>query len=295
MQLSRQKAHANRGAKEREPRSSIGRLRSALLAPSGKAISIAGAVIAIAVAPVALASGWHWSSKAHTASSKARSSLRGGIHNPPHSAFSRTTGLFANTKGWASRTKNLGSGGSAQLLCGAPAGGSACLEASNASTGFAFSFSSAGATGGTILLKNAAGAPFTTNAHGVASGLNANYLEGKQAKDFLPANGTAVDSTKLGGEEPSHYLNVGQVLFAVVSAEPKIESGRGAKSVTKKGSTYTVIFEGDASKCSYTASPEGEALSEGQIGVAPTSGNANGVDVIVPSGFSGGFDLQVDC
>lgn len=303
MQLLRHRADAKRSTEERKFRSTeereshsrSTRLQSLLSAPNRKATAIAGAVIAIAIAPVALAAGSHRSPKARIAGSHGRSSLRGEIHNPPHSSFSKTTGLFGNTKGWVTRTKNLGSGGSAQLLCGAPAAGSACLEASNSSTGFAFSFSSAGATGGTILLKNTAGAPFTTNAHGVASGLNANYLEGKQAKEFLPANGTAVDSAKLGGQEPSHYLNVGQVLFAVVSAEPKIESSRGAKSVTKKESTYTVVFEGDVSKCSYTASPRGEALSSGQIGVAPTSGNAAGVDVIVPSSFKGGFDLQVDC
>jgi len=296
MQLSRHRNHAHRRPKQERPSQSGGRLSRLLLAPGSKATAIAGAVIAIAIAPVALASGWSWNSKAHAAGAKGRSALRGAIHNPPHSSFSKTTGLFANTKGWVSRMKNLGSGGSEQLLCGTPAGGDACVEANNSSTGFAFSFSSAGATGGTILLKNTAGAPFTTNAHGVASGLNANYLEGKQAKDFLPVAGTAADSAKLGGQEPSHYINVGQVLFAVVSAEePKIEEGRGAKTVTKKESTYTVLFEGDVSKCSYTASPRGAALTEGQIGVAPTAGNADGVDVSVPGEFSGGFDLQVDC
>lgn len=299
MQLLRHRANAKRSTEESssietETRPAGRRMGSLLGSPNRKASAVAGAVIAIAIAPVALAAGSHSGDRAHAAAS-GRSALRGEIHNPPHSSFSRTTGLFANTKGWVTRTKNLGSGGSAQVLCAAPAAGSPCLEAGNSSTGLAFSFSSAGATGGTILLKNAAGAPFTTNAHGVASGLNANYLEGKQAKEFLPFNGTAVDSSKLGGQEPSHYLNVGEVLFAVVSPEPKIQSTRGAKSVTKKESTYTVVFEGDVSKCSYTASPQGEALSEGQIGVAPTSGNANGVDVIVPATFKGGFDLQVDC
>lgn len=303
MQLSRHRTNANdstneprRRANEPRRRGFISRLTRLTLGSPGRAVAFAGAVIAIAVAPVALASGWG----GHSARAS-RSSLRGGIHNPPHSSFSRTTGLFANTKGWVTRMKNLGSGGAATLLCGAPSGGSACLEANNSSAGFAFQFMSAGSTGGTILLKNTAGAPFTTNAHGVATGLNANYLQGKQASEFQLASKPAAkaeDAEKLDGQPASAYVSTSQLLFADVNAEAKIEGGRGATGVTKSesGKTFTVVFgESDVSKCSYTASPRGAALEGAQIGVAPTSGNAHGVDVNVPEGFSGGFDLQVVC
>lgn len=267
-----------------------------LEAGRSRLILVAGVAIAVVAAPVALASSGGGTAHKAAANNNDRSSLRGGIHNPPHASFARTTGLFANTRGWVSRTKNLGSGGAATLVCHAPAGGAACLEAANTKAGFAFAFKSSGSTGGTILLKNAEGAPFTTNAHGVATGLNANYLEGKQASEFQLAAKPAADSEKLGGQTPDHYVNTGELLFANVEAGPKITSTRGATAVTAAGSTYTVVFgTTDVSKCSYTASPEGAALASGAIGVAPVENNAPAVAVSVPAGFTGGFDLQVVC
>ena len=173
------------------------------------------------------------------------------------------------------------------------------LEASNRSSGFAVQFTSSGSTAGTILLKNTAGAPFTTNAKGVATGLNANYLQGQEASAFQLAGqpaanatnaATAANAEKLGGQPPSAYLTTGQVLFATVNAEHKLENTRGATSITTleeakpqagatptSGSTYTVVFASNVSKCSSTASPIGQALTSGQLGVGPTNGNANGV------------------
>lgn len=259
----------------------------------GKVVAVTGTVIAVAVAPVALAAGSGPSGKAASASN--RGALVGGIHNPAFSSFSRTTGLFANTKGWVTRIKNEGSGGAATLRCKSATGGS-CLEAANNSTGFAFFFSSGGATGGTIQLKNPNGAPFTTNAHGVATGLNANYLQGKQASEFQLASQPAANAEKLGGQPASSYVTIGQVLFARVSADGKLESNRGATAISSPAtSTDTVTFGADVSKCSYTAAPVGAAITSGQIGVGPTPGNAKGVNVYFPSGYAGGFDLQVDC
>lgn len=310
MQLSRQGNDAGRDAKDASgnedasyedgshgdgSRQAVGRRRLGrpLSATGGRAVAIAGVAIAVAVAPVALATGSGRSAKA--ASARGKAALVGGIHNPAYSAFSRTTGLFANTKGWVTRIKNQGSGGAATLPCKAATGRS-CLEAANNSTGFAFTFISGGATGGTIQLKNPEGAPFTTNAHGVATGLNANYLQGKQASEFQLASQPAANAEKLGGQPASSYVTTGQVLFATVNAEGKLVNDRGARTVSSPASgTYTVAFGSDVSKCSYTAAPVGAALTEGQIGVGPTAGNADGVNVYLPGSYSGAFDLQVDC
>jgi hypothetical protein len=293
MQLLRHRTPAdgndeNRGATVRR------RLARPLSATGGRAVVVAGVAIAIGVAPVALAANSGPSAKAARASGK--STLVGGIHNPANSAFSKTTGLFGNTKGWVARIKNQGAGGSATLECKSATGGS-CLEANNKSTGFAFDFTTSGSTGGTIQLKNTEGAPFTTNAHGVATGLNANYLQGREASAFQLAADPAAKATeaeKLGGKTASEYVTTAQVLFATVANE-KIESTRGATSVSKTGSTYTVVFGAEVSKCAYTASPEGAPLETGAIGVAPTPGNVDGVNVILPESYTGGFDLQVDC
>lgn len=262
----------------------------------GRAAALAGAAIAIAVAPVALASGGGWHRhRARMARHHHSNALRGGIHNPPFSAFSRTTGIFSNNHGWVTRTKNLGSGGAAMLLCHASPGG-ACLAAKNSSAGMAFSFSSAGSTGGTIQLKNAKGAPFTTNAHGVATGLNANFLQGKQAAEFQLASKPAQDSAKLGGQPPSHYVSTEQLMFADVAPGAKLENARGATAVSASGTVFTVTFgKMDLSKCSFTASPQGGALTSGQLGVGLNKTNKAAVEVSAPAGFTGGFDLQVVC
>ncbi|MHB2001605.1 MAG: hypothetical protein ACYCSI_15695 [Solirubrobacteraceae bacterium] len=286
------------------------RLPRPLSGSSGRASPIAGAAIAVGVAPAALAAG----PSAKAAAAHGKGVLVGGIHNPAHSAFSRTTGLFGNTNGWVMRLKNQGNGGGQTVECKAATGG-ACLESSNGSTGFAFDFKSGGATGGTIQLSNPAGAPFTTNARGVATGLNANYLQGQEASMFQLASKPAADSEKLGGKPAGEYqlaskpagdseklggkpasefVTTAQVMFATVGGE-KLESTRGATGLTRSGSTYTVVFGSNVSKCAYTASPQGTALESGALGVGPTGGNANGVNVMLPAGYNGGFDLQVDC
>ena len=75
-----------------------------------------------------------------------------------------------------------------------------------------------------------------------------------------------------------------------------IQSTRGATTVGQLETTYTVVFgTTNVSKCAYTASPQGAALTSGQLGVAASATNSSAVVVNAPSGFSGGFDLQVTC
>ncbi len=148
--------------------------------------------------------------------------------------------------------------------------------------------------GGKILLTDSKAAPFTTNATGEATGLNANYLQGKKASEFLPAGGTAVNANALGGKAASEYAT-GQLLFADISSG-KLEGHRGATSVSSSGTEYTITFGStDVSNCSFTVSPVGDALTGGQLGVAPKAGATSSVIVSGPTGFSGSFDLQVIC
>lgn len=244
---------------------------------------LSGAVVAVAAAPLALAAG-------------GGQPVRGGVKNPRYGGYYQTTQIWANNSSWGTRQSNLGTGGSAIYGCRSPAGGSPCLDADNLRGGLAFSFITTGSTGGSILVGNSNAAPFTTNGHGVAAGLNANFLQGKQASEFQLANQPATNATQLGGQPPSFYVNTGQLLFADVSPGPAIQSTRGATSVTQSGTEYTVVFGTlNVSKCSYTASPQGAALTSGQLGVAASSTSASAVTVSTPSGFGGGFDLQVVC
>ncbi len=252
-----------------------------------RAAVISGAVIALTAAPVALAGGL---------ANAGGQPVRGGIKNPPSGGYNQTTQIWANNASWGTRQSNLGSGGSAIYGCRSLAGGLPCLDADNLKGGTAFTFITTGSTGGTILVGNSSAAPFTTNGHGVATGLNANYLQGKQASEFQLAAQPAANANELGGQPASSYVSTGQLLFADVAPGPVIQNTRGATSVGQSETTYTVVFgTTNVSKCAYTASPQGAALSAGQLGVAASSTNAGAVVVSAPSGFSGGFDLQVTC
>jgi hypothetical protein len=147
-----------------------------------------------------------------------------------------------------------------------------------------------------ILLNNKKGAPLTTNATGVATGFNANFLQGRQASEFLGATAQAADSAKLGGQPASAYATTGQLLFAVVGQTGTLGANRDATASAQTGTlSYTVTFNVNVSKCSLTASPVGQALTTGAIGVAPDASNPDVADVSAPSALPAGFNLQVIC
>jgi hypothetical protein len=205
-----------------------------------------------------------------------------GKRNPSSNSslgLTRETGIIANNSGYGTRQSNKGTGGGAIYGCRSTGNGPTCLRASNINGGQAFSFATTGATAGSITVGNTTGAPFTTNAKGVATGLNADQVDGKNASDFAAASDVSSLSASL--------------LDAQVSATGTLSANsRGAVSASVTGSTYTVKFNRDVSKCSYTASPVGSAAAE-----AP--GVAAGTDattVTVNTGAApGGFHLQVIC
>jgi hypothetical protein len=280
-------------------------LRSVLHHPrlraNRRAAVLAGVAIAVLAAPIAIAG-----------------TIQGGHRNPRGSgvAYSQSTQIIGSLPGYAVRMSNYGSGGGAIDGCRSLTGGPACVEADNLKTGQAFDFLSSGSVGGTIHLANPNGSPFTTNATGVATGLNANYLQGNAASAFLGATAQAADSAKLGGVPASSYVQTSQLssqlasqlgsyaqtnqlLFAVVSQNGSLGTNRGATasaaSATANSTSYTVTFSANVSRCSFTASPTGPALASGSIGVANDATNPDIVDVNAPAPLPQGFHLQVIC
>ncbi len=257
---------------------------------NGRVALVAGVAISVLAAPIALAL-----------------PISGGQRNPANSklAFSKQTQIWASNSAYALRVSNLSNGGAVIDGCRNVTGGPPCIDIVGLKTGPVFAFTGGGSVGGTIQMSNPSAAPFTTNATGVATGLNANFLQGHPATDFLAATAQAADSAKLGGIAASNYVQTSQLgayaqtsqlLFAVVSQNGTLAANRGATSAASTGSkTYTVTFGGNVSKCSYTASPVGGGLTSGQIGVAPDTSSANVVDVSAPAALSQGFDLQVIC
>src|SRR3954452_3535172 len=109
--------------------------------------------------------------------------------------FNATTGTKG---GYVTRQSNTQTGskagGGAIYGCRGAAGGTAsgsapCLRASNLAAGFAFEFAGEGNVVGEISVgagktANAKVKPFTTNATSVATGLNADQVDGKSAADI---------------------------------------------------------------------------------------------------------------
>jgi hypothetical protein len=260
------------------------------------AFLLAGLVAAVA-APLALAAG-------------EGQPARGGARNPSadtRQAYTRETEFIANTSTYGTRLSNKSdNGGGAVYGCRSKAGGIAagnepCLRASNLADGYAFEFAtSTGVLGGTITVGKGGDAarPFTTNATGVATGLNADRVDGKSAEDFLGATSKAADSAKLDGREASSFASAGDLLTARVNVAGNVTGGRGATSASFNAAEarYTVVFNRNVAGCTYAATQQGaDAADDVTLSVSP--GGADnavtvdqaGTDAPVP------FHLQVIC
>jgi hypothetical protein len=204
--------------------------------------------------------------------------LRLGKRNPssnPAFGLSAETQIIADNGSYGTRQSNKGSGGGAIYGCRSTPGNEPCIRANNLKTGRAFEFATTGKEVGRIESKDTAAAPFTTNATGVATGLNADKVDGKDATDFAAA---------------------GDLLFATVSATGALGSAkRGAvAAAAATPGTYTVKFGRDVSACSFTATttdaPAATAVTP------PTAAAKDTVTVVtgVPAAAHA-FHLQVIC
>jgi hypothetical protein len=159
------------------------------------------------------------------------STLKGGKRN---GTFSSETRVIANNSVFGTRQSNLGSGGGAIYGCRASTGNEGCIEASNLNNGQAFNFRVNGALGGTIntdASNKAEAKPFTTNATGVATGLNADKVDGLDAGQIVE---TAKSGTKTG----------------VVTAAGALQTARGFTAAARDGEgRYLVTADADISKC----------------------------------------------
>jgi hypothetical protein len=144
----------------------------------GKYLVISSLILALLVAPIALA--------ANGSPFKA-----GG-----RTTFTRITTMLGDSSTYATQQSNLrqGDGGAARYGCRSSAANEYCLLSKNTGGGGAFRFQAQNSLlGGVIEVtppsgKTAADAkPFTTTAHGVATGLNADQVDGMSATDIVKA------------------------------------------------------------------------------------------------------------
>jgi hypothetical protein len=206
-----------------------------------------------------------------------------GKRNPSSGSLTRETQIIANNGSYGTRqsNKNQGDGGGAIYGCRSDASHEPCVRANNLNTGRAFEFVTRGKEAGKIEVGDATAAPFTTNAKGKVENLNSDTLDGKDSADFA---------------------NAGDLAFASVNAAGALQGGRGATASVKSddpANTYTVTFNKDVSKCSFTANAVGGASIAGGFGVAvgpqPTQVVVDEPNTAGEGGEGRAFHLQVIC
>ena len=194
-------------------------------------------------------------------------------------AGSGSTAIVGDTGAYATRQSNSreNDGGAASYGCRANDGREPCLYVLNHRGGQVFRFIANGSTNlGRIEARPASGQsaddirPFTTNATGVATGLNADEVDGQSAADIVAAS---------------------KPLFAAVNAEGILTANRGAAqsgAAQKTGEgAYTVTFATNVSACAWSAT-ETTVTNAGAVAVAPVESNPNALQVVTRAG--GGED-----
>ena len=248
------------------------RIRKALSPQSrGPWILASALLVALLVAPFAGAFG-------------EGNAVKGGARNPSpdaRRAYTKETQIIANVNTYGTRQSNKSNnGGGAVYGCRSGAGGTAkgnepCVRASNLAAGRAFEFNSNSGTEVGQITGPATAAPFTTTATGVATGLNADKVDGKDATDL-------------------------QAKFATVTGtDGSLGSNRGATGSSRPSTgVYNVVFDADVSKCSRTATIAGATP-----GTITTDAGANAQTVTVrtfdtavgPAATDHSFNLTVTC
>jgi hypothetical protein len=144
--------------------------------------------------------------------------IREGKRNPSSGSAKKETEIIASNDTYGTRQSNVqnGNGGGAVYGCRSKTGREPCTRANNLNTGRAFEFETNGAEVGRIESDTPGARPFTTNATGVATGLNADRIDNLDAGriDFRAAAGTGL----------TEVLNLGGlILKASCSAGPDLE------------------------------------------------------------------------
>lgn len=194
--------------------------------------------------------------------------LIGGKRNPSSGSFKAETKVIASNSTWGMRYSNRAVGGGGGLLfgCRSLPGGTPqqhypCARSRNVGTGLAFEFVTGGSLAGTIAAGRGGDntKPFTTNATGVATGLNAERVGSQTPAQLTSAAVTAVQGT---------------LSFARVSADGTSLGARGVSGVSRPSTgTYNVTFANPVNTCALTATQSATGTDVGTIGTQVGSDN----------------------
>ena len=189
------------------------------------------------------------------------SGLIGGKRNPRVGAYDTETKVIATNDTWGMRYSNrtVGGGGGVLFGCRSEPGGTPqrnypCARSRNVADGLAFEFLTAGSLVGTINSGRGGdnSKPFTTNATGVATGLNAERVGSKTPAQLTSDAVSAVQGT---------------LSFARVSAAGASIAARGVSSVGHPSTgTYDVTFASPVNACALTATQSATGTDVGPVG-----------------------------
>jgi hypothetical protein len=200
------------------------------------------------------------------------SGLMGGKRNPRSGSYKAETQVIASNSTWGMRYSNRAVGGGGGLLfgCRSEPGGTPqknypCARSRNVATGLAFEFLTAGSLVGTITAGRGGDntKPFTTNATGVATGLNAERV-GSQTPAQLTSAAVSASVSAVQGT----------LSLARVSAAGGTISARGVSSVTHLSTgTYNVVFQNPVNACALTATQSAAGTAVGTVGTQLAADN----------------------
>jgi len=272
--------------------------------PRTRSVVLATGLLVLGISPFAVAK----------TGSTIREGLRNGTATRETQIISNVGATTATTGGYSTRQSNLSSsGGGAVYGCRSQAGGSAatptpqnpCIRANNLSRGFAFEFNAANGDQAGLITVGPGGdtkRPFTTNATGVATGLNADEVDGLDAAQIIAAarTKTGLDADTVDGKDSTDL----QARFAkAAAAGSTLVASRGLVPTTPLAHTdgtgvYNLVFTGDLSNCSTSATIRGatfglvtatSAVAAGNTTVTVRTANTTAVATDFP------FDLAVNC
>ena len=199
-----------------------------------------GLALAVVAAPQAMASG-------------EGTNARLGVRNPGSGNLTVQTQIIASNSNWGTRQSNKGAGGGAIYGCRSAPGSESCVRAVNLQNGIAFSFqANSGNNVGSFQIGSTSAVqpnatPFTTNASGMVTNLNANFVGGQTVAQIQSgAVSTAVSQAVSEAGTAAQALSS----IAVVSSNGSLVRGRGATGSTQTGTgTYVVTFGSSISTC----------------------------------------------
>ena len=167
-----------------------------------------------------------------------REGQRNGTATKETSIVANVAAGTGRTGGYSTRQSNTSTTGGGAIY-GCRSNGTAtsnpCVRANNLSAGKAFEFNAAsGPVGGTITLGTGGDSkkPFTTNATGVADGLNADRVDGQNADQIIAAAraGMSTDASTVGGSTAGQL----RTRWVLVNANGDIEAQSGGFSIIAK-------------------------------------------------------------